>query len=412
VGVQFALEINLPTQHTWRCVSFAGDVSGALSSGAVEASLVGTAAVVSRAYHIILATPRPTCGIDVLCNTGAAYAGQTWASYAKVTQVRVVSSSTNRINTTLTANRAAGANVTATVGSTTGMYVGMELVMNSGAALSEIVTVLSIGSTTQFNATFANAYVIGNAVQGFKVTADEIARDMVSVTNTVNPAQLSSSTALIQSPLSDLLDRSYEDVAMGDVLTQLADLGDSAGAQWEVGVYEGRQLFFRPQGGGRTWYVDATDLSIARTIEQMANSIRAAYTDANGRRQSTDVNTDTISVSRYGLRRVIVPSADTTNVTLAGTIRDTALADHRDPLPRASIPFDATGARYPLWLVRAGDTITIRNLPPNLSGSVDRIRTFRITHTSYDAMTNTLTVEPELPRPTLEVMLARKEEGF
>jgi hypothetical protein len=62
--------------------------------------------------------------------------------------------------------------------------------------------------------------------------------------------------------------------------------------------------------------------------------------------------------------------------------------------------------------VRSGDTITIRNLSPGLSASIDRIRTFRVTHTSYDAMADTLQVEPELPPLTLETMLARQAEGI
>jgi len=420
VGIQFALEINLPAAHTWRCVSFAGDISGALSSAAVEASLVGTAALVNRAYHLILGTPRETCGIDVLCNAGAAYAGQTWASYAKVTHVRVVTSSTNRVNTTLTANRNAGANVTATVGSTAGMYVGMELVMSSGNNPSEIVTVISIGSATQFNATFVGNYVTTNTVQGFKVTADEIAKDMLaSYVNALNSAQLSSSTALIQSPGLDLIDEVFEGANMAPELTRLAALGDNQTPprMWEVGVYEDRTLFFRPQqSASRAWYVDVTDLSVARTLEQLFNSVRATYQDANGRTQRTTSSSDTTSSARYGLLRATAVDTSTTSATQAGIERDAELQDHKDPLPRATVPFDAVydagGARYPLWLVRSGDTITIRNLSPGLSASVDRIRTFRVTHTSYDAMADALAVEPELPPLTLETMLARQAEGI
>ena len=77
-----------------------------------------------------------------------------------------------------------------------------------------------------------------------------------------------------------------------------------------------------------------------------------------------------------------------------------------------ALALDAAGARYPLWLVRSGDTMTIRNLPPNVSTSIDRIRTFRITHTSYDAFADTLDVEPEAAPRTLEVMLARRSEGL
>ena len=418
VGIQFALEVNLPTQQTFRCVSFAGDISGALTSGAVEASIVGTGGVASRAYHLILGTPRETCGVDVLCNTGHTYAGETGASYAKVTKVRVVTSSANRINTTLTVNRAAGSNVTATVGSTAGMYVGMELVINSGNNPSEIVIVESITNSTQFVADFVGSYVIGNAVQGFRVTADEIAAHMVSSFNTINPTQLASGTGQIQATGLDLLNETYEDVTIAaDVLTRLAGLGGSDGLPWEAGIYEDRRLFFRPQGSAsRAWYVDATDLQIARTLEALANAVRATYSDANGRALSNAAVLDATSRARYGLLRAAIASADTTNATLAATIGSTLLADRSDPLPRATIQFDAVydigGARYPLWLVRSGDTITIRNLPPNLSTSVDRIRTFYVTHTSYNVFADTLDVEPELPPTTLEVMLARQSEGI
>lgn len=417
VGIQFALSMNLPTQFTFRVVSFPGDISGTLSSGAAEATLVGTGAAVSRAYHIILATPRSTCGVEILCNTGATPAGETGANNVTVTKLRIVTSIANRVNTTLTANRAAGTNVTATVGSTSGMYVGMELVMNSGNNPSEIVTVESVTNSTQFVSTFLNNYTTGQTVQGLTITADEIVEDIVGQVATLNADQLSSSAALITSPGLDLLDEVYEDAAPAEILTRLARLGDTAGGRFEVGVWENRALFFRPQqSGSRAWYVDATDLSIARTQEDIANAVYATYSDANGRTLRTVDLVSTASVARFGLTRRKPVAANTTNATLAGMVRNTAVLDTRNPLPRAAIQFtavyDASGARYPLWLVRAGDTMTIRNLPPTISTSVDRIRTFRITHTSYDAFADTLDVEPEAAPRTLEVMLARRGEGI
>ena len=73
--------------------------------------------------------------------------------------------------------------------------------------------------------------------------------------------------------------------------------------------------------------------------------------------------------------------------------------------------YDAAGGRWPLWMARSGDTITIRNLPPTLSLDVDRIRTFRIAETAYSCDTDVLSVTPELPRPSLEVMVARLGAG-
>jgi hypothetical protein len=55
--------------------------------------------------------------------------------------------------------------------------------------------------------------------------------------------------------------------------------------------------------------------------------------------------------------------------------------------------------------------VIVRNLPPTISTSIDRIRSFRLSRTSYDAMTDTLTVEPEQARPTLDALLARIAAG-
>lgn len=416
IGAQFAFTFTVPTIN-WRAILLTQNSAWATVAAPWAFTSAG-AGTTTRAVHVTFT------GVDRLSffmDLNAAdivLAGETGSAFLRITNLRLVTSTANEISTTLTANRNAGANVTATVSSTAGMYVGQELCINSSNNPSEIVTVLSIGNSTQFNATFANNYVIGNAVQGFRVLADEIVKHCISAASTLNSAQLSSSTAQIQSPGLDLLDEDFVDADLAAILTRLAALGDNQTPprQWEVGVYEGRALYFRPQKQQRAWYVDATDLSIARTLEELYNAVAAIYQDASGRRRVTGTSQDATSATRYGLRRVALPTADTTSATQAGVQRDAYLQDHKDPLPRASIQFDAVydaaGARYPLWLVRSGDTITIRNLPPNLSTSVDRVRTFRITHTSYDAIADTLAVEPELPPPTLEVMLARRAEGI
>lgn len=354
----------------------------------------------------------------------AAYAGETGATYLKITNYRLVSITTNAVSTTLTVARTNGSPVTLTVGSTARMYVGQRLVINSGGANSESVVVISIPTSTTFTANVVNApvapgYPIATTVQGHIVYADQIAGYLaIGIVAALNPSQLDTSAALIQSPGLDLLDEVYEDANIGDVVTRLAALGDSQAPprQWEVGVAEGRQFFFRPQGSGRAWYVDATDLQIARTLDRLANSTYVVYRDSGGYTLRTTPVSDATSIARYGLTRRAAITADTTSATQAGVQGAAALQDRKDPLPRATISFeavyDAAGARYPLWLVRAGDTITVRNLPPNLSTSVDRIRTFRVTHTSYDLFADTIDVEPELPPPTLEVMLARRAGGI
>jgi hypothetical protein len=163
------------------------------------------------------------------------------------------------------------------------------------------------------------------------------------------------------------------------------------------------------------WYVDATELAISRSLDDLANSVYATYKDATGTLRRTATASDSTSIARYGLTRRTAIAADTTSATQAGVIRDTHLADRKDPLPQADIHFDAiydaTGAQWPLWEPAPGDTITVRNLPPDVSSGIDRVRTFRISHTTYDPIAQTLEIEPEAPTPTLETMLARQQEG-
>lgn len=417
VGAQFSFTYTLPAAN-WR-VGLLTHAGASTATATPWFVTTGGAGTVNGAVHVTF-TGQPAISAFLDFNAAdAVYAGETGANFLRLTNLRFVTSTTNRVNTTLTVNRAAGANVTATVGSTAGMYVGMQLVINSAAAPSEMVTVLSVGSTTQFNATFANNYVIGNAVQGFVVYGDEIVKDIVSQVSTLNSAQLSSSTALIQSPGLDLTDEVYEDAVPADILTHLTELGDNQTTprQWEVGVWEGRVLHFRPRSSAaRAWYVDVTSLEVARTLEDLSNSVYAVYKDAKSRTLRTANNTDSASVGRYGVTRRTSISADTTSSTQAGVQRDAQLADHKDPLPRATVAFsaiyDAGGSRYPLWLVRSGDTITIRNLPPSTATSVDRVRTFRISHTQYTAATRELSVELEVPPPRLATLLARRAEGI
>jgi hypothetical protein len=215
----------------------------------------------------------------------------------------------------------------------------------------------------------------------------EIVKDMAAAANALNSSQLSAGTAQIQSPGLDLTDEIYEDANMIDILRSLASLGDNQTPprRWEGGVYEGQKVFFRPQRtAGYAWFVDVTDLKIDWSLDELLNSRYATHKDENSIPLRTAINANATSVLRYGITRRASVSADTTSAVQAGVIRDTALQDTKEIKPRATISFtavfDLTGARYPLWLVRAGDTITIRNLPPTSSVDYNRLRTFRVTH--------------------------------
>ena len=408
-GIDFAFVMLLPSG--WTAELYRYDVAGSFL-GAVW-TLASTGVLLTGAVHGVFAAT-DTLVWTVYQAASSVYGGEDGDAYLKITSARVVTSTTNRVNTTLGANRAAGTTVTATVATTAGMYAGQQLVIASAAATSELVTVTSVINAVQFSATFVNSYVTGATVQAHQIYADEIAKDIVATVSGINPTQLRTATAAIQSPNLDLHDEQYDDLLPADMLTRLIGLGDNQTTprQWEVGVQD-RQLYYRPRASvGNAWYVDASSLEIERTLDQIFNSVYTVYKDSNGTAQRTTTASSSTSIARYGVTRRTALSSDTTSATQAGVHRDAALADRKLPIPRAKITFsavyDSAGARWPLWMVRSGDTITARNLPPTLSTDIDRIRTFRISRTEYDVDNRTLSVEPESPLPTLDAMLARK----
>lgn len=248
------------------------------------------------------------------------------------------------------------------------------------------------------------------------VEADDIAGALVTHATGINSGVLSAVTSRISAPGLDLFQETYLDQTPAAILERLERLGDSSGREWRAWVGADRILAFEPWGtSGRTWYVDVTDLQIQRTLETLANSVYAVYQDASNRPVRTAASSNTLSQSRYGLTRRQALGTQTTSATQAGVERDTRLADTATPPARAGITFTAVytayGARVPLERVRAGDTFILRNLAPSLSVDVDKIRVIRIGRAVWDLIANTLSIEPQVPLPTLETMLARQENA-
>jgi len=244
------------------------------------------------------------------------------------------------------------------------------------------------------------------------VYADEIVTDLVSHISGINSGQLADSTVLVDNPTVDLQDEVYADQSPASILTYLAGLGDNQTPprEWVAGVWGGQRLHFQPKGwASRQWHTDLVAIELESTLDTLANEAYATYKDANNRVLRTDVETDALSVARFGVTRRGVTAASTTSQTQAETTRDTFLDANATPNVRSRLVtqglFDAQGARYPHWMVRAGDVLSIRNLPPTVGASIDRIRTFRLSKTVYDVDTDSLTITPDLDVPDLAVLL-------
>lgn len=417
VGISFDYSVLLPNNWQLFVQSFDSTftfvqnnliltANGALQTGSVNLAGLTSCQIISFLVYNNAAT--------------AVYAGETGVNYFRASNIRIVTSTANRISTSLTANRAAGANVTATVGSTAGMYVGQKLQIKAGTVNgSETVTVLSIGSSTQFNATFVNNYVIGDGVTAHVVYPDEVYKDCVAALNTLNSTQVASDTALIQSQTADIDQAIFEDEYPTDIINKLLAKADNQTPprQWVALVYDDQRLIVRPRGSGTAWYTDITSLEVVRTLTQLYNSVYAVYKDVNSKRNlRTAANTDSASVTKFGITRRKAVKVDTTNSVQASKVRDAVLALQLDPVPRANVSidrvFDVRGLPFPLFMVRADDTLTLRNLPPTLAATLyDKIRTLVITRTDVDMLAGSISLELEVPLPDIDVQLALALKG-
>jgi hypothetical protein len=412
VGIQFGYEFK--GSANLRLLVQSRD--GSWGSASTQFQLTGNAALQTGVINISF-TAADSLTIGIVSLGTHTYATDTGVEYLKITELRVTTSITNRINTTLGTTIAAGTR-TVTPASMTSIYVGQRLWINQNATGQEIVTVTTITSTT-FSAVFANAHNSADTVRALYVPPDEIIKSIVGVVAGINNSQISTATTAIQSQSIDLFDELYEDQLPSDILTYLVGLGDNQTTprRWEVGVLDNQSLYARYQGyNTQTWYVDITDLQIERTLDTLCNSVYAVYENVNGIAVRTLATSDSASIARYGLTRRMAIDADTTSSIQAGIQQAMVLADKKDPPAKATIEFtkiyDVNGILQPLWMPKAGDTIFIRNLPPDTSTSIDRIRSFRLSRTEYDVDARVLSVEPEEPQDTLAFWLARSEKGI
>lgn len=412
VGLSFDGAFNLPSGWEFS-ISRRDDAWGA---GVVLFTIAGTGGTAPISKYFAF-TGSGSVTFLLYNNTGASYTQllENGTSFVNVTNVRVVSSTANAVNTTNTAGWAAGSNVTIPVASSARMYVGQRLSIDYGAT-SESVIVASVPSSTSFVAANVTTSVgaAGLPIQAHVVYADEIVKDMVSVVSGLNVGQLSSNVTQIQSPALDLFDEIYEDQAMGTIIDRLATLGDNQTPprQWEACVWIGQQLIFRPNGSAsRAWFVDVSNLQALRSIETFFDSAYAVYQDASGRGKRTANATNAAIVTASGLTRRRSVPAQTTSATQALVQRDAFLDDHDDIAARSTITFerlfDIGGGNRKLWEARAGDTLTIRNLPPASGVAVDNIRTITIGRAQLNVTGRMLTIEPDPPPPQLSALLAR-----
>jgi len=349
----------------------------------------------------------------------AVYGNAIGNTFVFFSNIRIVTSNTNVINTTISTTAGSTA---ATVGSSVGMYPGQRLVVDSGVNPSQSVVVASITNATNIVLQGTAPYTRANkACQAHLIYADEIVKDLISANaygmQWWGKSGVSASAALIQSPGLDLTDIILLDQTHGAILDRLCALGDNQTPPrlWETGVWENQLLFFRPQStpATQTWYAHEATIDIDRSITTLENAYYAVYQDASGTTIRSAITSDAASIARYNVVRTKVIQPQSTSPAEIAIEQSTALQDTAVVQPRIQVHvthvYDVNGAEVPLWRVRGGDTFVIRYLPPTVGGIIiDRLRGFRVARTEYNVDQDMLTVEPGTAPALLDVLLARE----
>ena len=206
-----------------------------------------------------------------------------------------------------------------------------------------------------------------------------------------------------------------EDMTPAKIIIDLARMGDAAtDALWWFAVWADRVPHFHAQDASvLDWQVRLEDfvpggLSLRKTPSEFASRVYATYL-VGGTKTWTNEASDTDIEADQRRRTYVVPALGEVDAGVATQRRDTELAARKYIHPQSRFTIqavrDSNGLSRPLWRVRAGDVLRIVDLVPASSGlttvALDRLRTFFIRRTAFDADSGTLTVEPELGAPNL-----------
>lgn len=412
-GFQFAYRYQLPTNWRFRFETLTENLNtpasvfeevsaGVLRSGAASVFLGGTSASFDFAVYN---------------STGGNYTNtledDVW--FFEVTALRAVTMRSRAINTTLTANVAAGANVLITVASTANMYVGQDIVLNNVGTPSELTQVLSIVSATQFRANLVNPYTSGQSVRGLASYPDEVI-DYIMTFNGADTPLDPSNVEITNNPL-DLHNFVRYGKPRESIIKELAALGGVNSEEWTYYVTDDLVTHYKPTQNvsDRVWLLYLSELELQRLLESVGTVGLVHFKTSLG----TDIRTfgviDPDAEALYGIRRLVTTNLDTTSETEANLVRAKLLADKSamsaQTTIRVAYATSDAGAQAQLFDIKPYDMCVISNLPLTVSPTINKIRSFRVSEVSVNAKGD-LKIIPDLPIPSLEFMLTRRSYGY
>jgi hypothetical protein len=207
------------------------------------------------------------------------------------------------------------------------------------------------------------------------------------------------------------------------IITKLAPISDSDNSMWFFSVWEDRIPYWKPRSIAildyRIRLADTSNLELNQSGIEMRNAIIPLRENTDGTFTEGTTVTNATSIAFYTRREMLfqLPIGSTANTQADAA---TTMAEERG-YPVQAQNFNISGHVYqalsgavgsnfnevPKWRVRAGETIRIDDLVPQTiaTPAFDRLRTFHIRETIYDADNDVLTIHPDTnPRTLANIM--------
>tara|TARA_R110002020_G_scaffold121877_1_gene276925 strand:+ start:240 stop:1427 length:1188 start_codon:yes stop_codon:yes gene_type:complete len=253
-------------------------------------------------------------------------------------------------------------------------------------------------------------------------TADDIIKEML----TAECPSINSDQSNIDANSRDIagINLSAREYPQDIIIQKLAPLSDSDNSIWHFAVWEDRKPYWKKRSIATLDYrirlSDTKNLELNQSATEMRNAITPLRENTDGTFTEGTIVANSTSIGFYTRREMLftLPIGTTANAQAdaAGT-----LSEERG-YPVQMQQFVVSGHVYeafsgtagtnlsevPKWRIRAGETLRIDDLVTSTvaTPAFDRLRTFHIMETIYDADNDTVSIHPDTSPRTLSNILS------
>lgn len=222
------------------------------------------------------------------------------------------------------------------------------------------------------------------------------------------------STAGITTSMVDQQDMIFDDQSFLSCINAVRGRADGV-STWAFEVWESRRTYFHPviRSDMQVAYVDSVVISHERDIDRLVTSATIVWQDQleyhNKNHTTSNPASNTKARNRHLLGQNIVLTTSASSSAQAVSEAAPILADHTKIITAGtatfSEAFDKNGAPIPVWMIRKGWRVILRRNA--IINYYEDSESIIVGHTSYNAATGEMTVEPADMPTTMEAVLAR-----